>query len=95
MESLINSNHSSQYIINQAAAFAGHNGVIDPCAIAPFCWEPIDSCSYQLAYSQEHYEGHESVSDNIWNSWCERQSGLKYTPLIHTVYYGDCTTVGT
>ena len=69
MESLINSNHISQYnITNQVAVFAGHNWVIDLCAIVPSCWEPTKSCSYQLVYSQEHTEDHTLVTDNIWNS---------------------------
>ena len=35
--------------------------------VVPSCWEPADSCSHQLAYSQEHTVDHKSVSDNIWN----------------------------
>ena len=30
-------------------------------------------CSYRITYSQEHSEDHESVSDNVWNSWCKHK----------------------
>ena len=53
------------YSDQSSCSIFGIYQIIDPCA--PYCWEATALCSYRLAYTQEHSEDHESVSDVTWN----------------------------